>query len=208
VDQAARRAQLLDAAVAAVRDHGPDVSMEQVAAEADLTRPILYQHFGDRAGLAQAIIQRFVDGVAEGVVDAFAAGADRGAVKALIDTFVDLVAGDPDIYRFVVRESSKAAATGAERAEEMVPRLLGFEELSTSISEVLAEQLRAAGQDPSVAEAIAFADMGLVLAGCEWWLSRRSMDRDALVELLTRIVWAGLVELGIREAGGGAHRAT
>ena len=203
-DQAVRRTQLLEAGIRAVRRHGPDVSMEQVAAEAGVTRPILYQHFGDRAGLAEAIIRRFVDGVTERISGAFTDGADRAAVRTLISTFVDLVAEDPDVYRFVVRESSKAAATGADRAEEMVPRLLGFEEISASLSFVLAEELRAGGSDPAVAEAVAeavaFADMGLVLAACEWWLSRRSMAGDELVELITRLVWAGLVEVGA-----GAH---
>lgn len=201
VDQEVRRAQLLETAVGAVRTHGPDVSMEQVAELAGVTRPILYQHFGDRAGLASAIVRRFVDGVTAGVAGAFSGGADREAVRTLIATFVDIVAGDPDVYRFVVRESSKAAATGAGRAEDMVPRLLGFEEISESLSVVLADQIRASGGDPSVADAVAFADMGLVLAAGEWWLSRRQMPRDELVELLTRLVWAGLAEVGATPPG-------
>src|SRR5829696_7177737 len=53
-----RRAELLDAAERAIRRIGPQASMDELAAEAGITKPILYSHFGDKAGLARALAER------------------------------------------------------------------------------------------------------------------------------------------------------
>ncbi|HEU4481075.1 MAG TPA: helix-turn-helix domain-containing protein, partial [Actinomycetota bacterium] len=50
-----RRIELLEAADRALRREGPLVSMNAIAAEAGVTKPILYRHFGDKGGLYQAI---------------------------------------------------------------------------------------------------------------------------------------------------------
>src|SRR5215208_3544992 len=55
----ARREQLLDAAKAAVAEHGiHGVSIEAVARGAGVTRPIVYRHFRDLAALLDALIER------------------------------------------------------------------------------------------------------------------------------------------------------
>src|SRR5690606_36648973 len=49
--RAARRAQLLEDAVEAIRERGPGATMEQLARRGGVTKPILYRHFRDRYGL-------------------------------------------------------------------------------------------------------------------------------------------------------------
>ena len=61
VQRGERREELLNAAIAGIRKHGPSASMDSLAAEAGITKPILYRHFGDRAGLVSAIADRFAD---------------------------------------------------------------------------------------------------------------------------------------------------
>src|SRR5437763_1568648 len=57
--RAERRTELLEAAVRAIRRVGPTVSMDAIAAEAGVTKPIIYRHFGDRVGLASALAEQF-----------------------------------------------------------------------------------------------------------------------------------------------------
>ncbi|MGH2819151.1 MAG: helix-turn-helix domain-containing protein, partial [Actinomycetota bacterium] len=45
---------LLDAADNVVRRDGPEASMQKIAAEAGITKPILYRQFGDKGGLYRA----------------------------------------------------------------------------------------------------------------------------------------------------------
>ena len=54
-----RRPVLLEAAATAIRRHGPGASMTQIAAQAGVTKPILYRHFRDRDGLVHALAERF-----------------------------------------------------------------------------------------------------------------------------------------------------
>jgi AcrR family transcriptional regulator len=61
--RAARREELLDAAIRCIRGEGPGISMERIAAEAGVTKPILYRHFRHRADLEDAIALRFTDAI-------------------------------------------------------------------------------------------------------------------------------------------------
>src|ERR1700676_3545247 len=54
----ARREELVDAAVAAIRAHGAGVGMDEIAAQAGVSKPILYRHFIDRADLWLAVSRR------------------------------------------------------------------------------------------------------------------------------------------------------
>lgn len=110
---AARRRALLDAARRAIRAHGPDVSMEQIAAEAGISRPILYRHFGNRQGMAEAVAHDAVAGVLGGReqaaspprVPAISDGLNlRDTLQELVRQYLDFVDEDPDLYRFIVRQ--------------------------------------------------------------------------------------------------------
>ncbi|MEU1097709.1 helix-turn-helix domain-containing protein, partial [Streptomyces sp. NPDC005877] len=56
-----RRRELLEAADRVVLRDGPKASMNAIAAEAGITKPILYRHFGDKGGLYRALAQRHTD---------------------------------------------------------------------------------------------------------------------------------------------------
>src|SRR3954462_10064056 len=60
-DREARREALLDAADRIVQRDGPAVSMASIAAEAGITKPILYRHFGDKGGLYAALAERHTE---------------------------------------------------------------------------------------------------------------------------------------------------
>lgn len=56
-----RRRELLEAADRVVLRDGPQASMNAIAAEAGITKPILYRHFGDKSGLYAALAKRHTD---------------------------------------------------------------------------------------------------------------------------------------------------
>lgn len=56
-----RRRELLEAADRVVLRDGPQASMNAIAAEAGITKPILYRHFGDKGGLYAALAMRHTD---------------------------------------------------------------------------------------------------------------------------------------------------
>ena len=190
--RAERREELLDAAERAIRRIGPQAVMDQLAAEAGITKPILYSHFGDRAGLAQALAERASEEVIAAVNGALqSAAATRSpqeVARAGITAFCDFVERDPNVYRFLVQNTFGYT-------HPMSSRLLT--EIASRISKLLGRALRDAGADSGAAEPWAFGMVGLAFAGAEWWMERRMMPKNDLVEYLTELLWSGLSGAGL-----------
>src|SRR5687767_9777206 len=102
-ERQARRDALMDAAVEAIREHGPNASMEDLARAAGVTKPILYRHFGHRDGLTAALATRFADGLQSTLQAALVAGTEpRETLEKTIDAYLEFVERDPAVYRFLV----------------------------------------------------------------------------------------------------------
>lgn len=185
-DPIERRHELLEAATRTIRRVGPNASMDDIAAEAGLTKPILYSNFGDKAGLAAALAEHNLTELMPKVLAAFDGDFEpRRATREAIDIFITFVERDPEVYRFLVR----GVGALAERSFNE-QRLVA--EFGLRLAQVLRTQLHHTEVDTGPAEVWAFAILGLVFAGAEWWLIRPTMSRDALVDYLTALVWSGL----------------
>ncbi len=55
-----RREELIDAAVRSVKRHGPEAGMDQIAADAHTSKPVIYRYFADKTDLHRAVTQRVV----------------------------------------------------------------------------------------------------------------------------------------------------
>ena len=184
-----RREELLDAAMAAVRRDGPTVSMEAIATEAGVTKPIVYRHFGDRSGLVAALASRFSDELMGALRTSLQQAAEpRDLLVGTIDAYLAFVEREPNLYRFVVHHVD----SGAEE-------LSGFvRQVAQEVAVVLGERLRQIGYDSGAAEPWAYGLVGMVHLAGDWWVERAAMPRARLVEYLTTMVWDGLA--GLEEA--------
>jgi AcrR family transcriptional regulator len=102
----ARREQLLDATKAIVaRDGFHAVSIEAVAREAGITRPIVYGHFEDLPGLLEALVRRegarALGQLAKVLPDDLAADPREQLVAALRG-YLEAVRADPETWRLVL----------------------------------------------------------------------------------------------------------
>jgi AcrR family transcriptional regulator len=196
-EREARKAVLLDAAVDAIRRHGPDVSMEDLAKAAGVTKPILYRNFGHRDGLTSALAARFADGLQQTLLSAMAAGNPPGeTLVKTIDAYLEFVERDPEVYRFLVR---RLLVNEQADADLSVGNFL--RQVSNQVALVLGEQLRAANLDSGGAEPLAYGLVGMVHAAGDWWLERRTMPRATLVDYLYRLLSDGFSGLGLGPDG-------
>ena len=155
-----------------------------------MTKPILYAHFGDKAGLAAALSDRFASDLVPQVLGAFGADLEAPAmVRPAIDTFIGFVQADPDVYRFLVRGFAGSESSFVD--QELV-KAFGLQ-----LAQVLRTGLRSAGEDSGPAELWAFAILGAVFSAAEWWLARPVMSRADLVEYLSTLVWRGASQAAI-----------
>ena len=182
-----QRAHLIESAITVIKRDGPGASMDQMAAQAGVTKPILYRHFSDRAGLVAAIAEFAFSQVSDGLDAALHAEATpRELVASTIDTYLVFIESDPAVYRFLVQRGVSEAGVSIN---DYIWRT------SRQVAVVLGEALRAAGVDSEPAEAWAFGIVGMVHASGDWWLERGALPRARLTEYLTSLVCDGLPDL-------------
>ena len=186
-----RRDRFLDAAVEAIRREGPTVSMEAIARQAGVTKPIVYRLFGDREGLLAALGQRMAGEIMAEVTTALEQGpADpKDMLRRAIRAYVTLIDTETEVYRFVTERTVGGATITGLAAE-----------VARAIAVVLGEQLRAAGADSGAAEPWAFGIVGMVHLSGDWWVRTRTLPREQLVTYLVDLLWDGFAALAPDDA--------
>ena len=191
-----RREQLLAAADRVVQRVGSAASMNVIAAEAGITKPILYRHFGDKSGLYHALAERHIDQLLERLRDALLTrGGLRARTRATVDAYLAAVEEQPQVYRFLL-----------ERAAVEVPdvrgQVVGFvrrfgDELAVGIR----NEPELGKVDPQRAVVWAHAIAGMVQATGDWWLDHPEAPRHAVVDQLVALLWDGFAGLAARREG-------
>jgi AcrR family transcriptional regulator len=190
--KAQRRATLATAASELFAQRGYDhASLDELAAQVGVTKPIVYRHFASKKDLYLELLAAHRDELlrtlAEGMTEA---GPLAERVPAVADgwfayveahpfawamLFAD-VTGDPEIRAFhaTMRDTARAVIAGLvkdERGLTLAPDLL-----------------------MPVAELLRSGMTGLAL----WWLEHRDVPRATLVEAITQTTWHGLADASDR----------
>ncbi len=183
--RSAKREQLLEAAIAVVRREGPGASMDEIAREAGITKPIIYRAFGDREGLTAAIADRFADELAATLAEQMTREDTtyREAVSLTIDAYLAFIERDPKIVRFLVSRDFGDP-------NNATPRLI--QKICALVASSIHEELRTNKLDTGVAEPWAYAIVGAVHLAGDRWLENKTMTRSSLTEYLTALVWDGM----------------
>ncbi|HEX5568498.1 MAG TPA: TetR family transcriptional regulator [Streptomyces sp.] len=202
-----RRRELLEAAERVVLRDGPGASMNAIAAEAGITKPILYRHFGDKGGLYRALAVRHTDALVDALRAALDAPTDRRErVEAALDTYLASIEARPQVYRFLMHPAEEPAEEpggdrGFDVGQHSAPllRRLG-EELAT----VIAERVDL-GPDEGRERARVWGHgiVGMMHAAGDWWLRERPCPRERLVRHLADLLWGGLATASDRIGGPG-----
>lgn len=193
-----RRAQLLAAADIVVRAKGPAASMEDIAAEAGVSKPIVYRHFGDKRGLYRVLAERYVTELLGRLQTALAAHTDpRARLGATLETYLGFVEEHRQAYCFLLDPSAQAGSRAALSA------------FVRGIGEVVAGELASGapeGPRADAARAWGHAIVGAVQLAGDWWLDTEPMPREDLAEVLCALLWSGLS--AAPEVLGGRARTT
>jgi AcrR family transcriptional regulator len=166
-----------------------ETSMEEIAEEAGVTKPVLYQHFSSKAELHRELLAS----VGEDVVSAITEGA-----KAESDPKGRVQVGFGSYFRWV-REHTSAFHLlfgGSSRQED------GSSEVVRAIEDRMAEVVGTfieAGVDATHQELLGYAIVGLGEITARQWVARPGPldveEGDLLAERLAGLVWAGLRSL-------------
>ncbi|MEV6104533.1 TetR family transcriptional regulator [Streptomyces sp. NPDC051940] len=198
-----RRRELLEAADRVVLRDGPGASMNAIAAEAGITKPILYRHFGDKGGLYRALAERHTDGLLASLRAALDAPAGRRErVEATLDTYLAAIELRPQVYRFLMHpaEPAQPAEGGFETARHAAPLL---RRLGEELAEVILERVDLGPGSALQARAWGHGIVGMMHAAGDWWLSEQPCSRAEVVRCLADLLWGRLAVAPDRAGGPG-----
>jgi AcrR family transcriptional regulator len=188
--RAEREQQVLDIAHARFAAYGfAAVTMDDVAADAGVTKPLLYAYFGNKERLYLACMERAGDAMLATVLDAV--GPATGPADALrrgLRAFFAFVDEDRDAWRVLFDETLPAGGEIAARVAEYRERILGF--IAQTLLARLPESRRA--RAATEIEALSTAVLGAAEALARWWLRTGAMPAAEAAELLIATVEPGL----------------
>ena len=192
-----RRQQLLDVARSLFAEKGFDgASIEEIAHRANVSKPVVYEHFGGKEGVYAVVVDREMQYLLASMTSALAEDAhprlllERAAVALL-----DYVEGSADGFRILVRASPVASATGTFSS------LLN--DIASQVEDILGRQFSSRGYDAKLAALYSQSLVGMVALTGQWWLDVRKPRKEEVAAHLVNLSWNGLSHLesapGLRE---------
>ena len=183
------------AALRVLSKDGPDLPMDAVAAEAGVTKPVLYRYFADKAALVRALGEYASSLLQLRLVPALTAeGPAMARIRGAVGAYFAIIDENPELYWLLARHGGADSSPGPG----VVARQKEF--IATTLTGVYGDYLRTFGLDSGAAEPWAFGITGLVQSTGEWWLDRRSMSRAQVTDYVSQLIWWALTGV-LREAG-------
>jgi AcrR family transcriptional regulator len=178
---------LIEAVIDAVRGCGSDVSIDQMAEVAGVSKPVLYAEFGDKMGVVDAVAVVLADRVERTVVDTVASAGIlqlEPVIEAIVDAMMTLIDEEPQLYAFLVR-----GVRTSDRGLLDNALVRAFHQKSSAVVDLFAASVR---KD----ELAVLTDglFGFMVASVESWLAVRRPEKARLVHTLSVVIRAGLEE--------------
>ena len=198
-----RREQLIAVARGLFAERGFDAtSVEEVAARAQVSKPVVYEHFGGKEGLYAVVVDREITTISAAISSAI---TDPAGGTTVAPDAEDL--GTPDTPGSASRIAERAAlalltyiedspdgfrilSAGSDRAAGTYSTLLA--DVAIEVSGILASQFAAHDLDPRTAPLYAQMLVGIVAMPAQWWLENRSMSKEEVAAHMVNLAWNGL----------------
>jgi AcrR family transcriptional regulator len=181
-----RREQLLNVGRQLFAERGLEgTSIEEIAARADVSKPVVYEHFGGKEGLYAVVVDREVERITE-LATRLLSGQDimeKFEVAAV--ELLRYIQENSDGFRILVRDSSPGSGTFASLISD----------IASQVEYILGDVLKERGYDPKLAPMYAQMLVGMVAFTGQWWLDARKPDVEEVAAHLVNLAWNGLSKL-------------
>jgi AcrR family transcriptional regulator len=182
--------QTLTAAHALFAERGyAAVKMDEIAASVGVTKPLLYNYFGNKEQLYISCMAQAGDALTATVAEAVATSATPGeALGAGVRSFFAFLDSDRAAWAVLFDETLPRGGEIAERVAEYRGRIV--ELVSGSLLEQLPQDRRDAVRVQF--EALSTALLGAAEALARWWLRSQEISAGEAAELLIATIEPGL----------------
>jgi AcrR family transcriptional regulator len=179
-----RRLAIINAAIAAIEDFGPDALTGQIADKAGVPRTHVYRHFEGKQALDFAVSRHVALQIGEQIRAGLATqGSPRDIISASISQHLGWIEAHPNLYRFLAQHAYAVNATGSPAVDDAKAAFAG------ELSALLAGYMRLFDMDTTPAERVVVGVVGMVDATAAWWLEHHDVPRAELTAALTEQVW-------------------
>lgn len=183
-----RREQLLDVGRTLFAEKGFEVvSVEEIAAKAGVSKPVVYEHFGGKEGLYAVLVDREMNYLLASMTDALTAGSARALLEQAGMALFDYIDTNPDGFRILVRDSPVSQSSGSF-ASLIV-------DVAAQVEHLLASQFDSHDISTKYAAVYSQALVGMVALTGQWWLDVRKPRKEEVVSHLVNLAWNGLEHL-------------
>jgi AcrR family transcriptional regulator len=183
-----RRAQLLDVGRRLFAERGLDgTSIEEIAARAGVSKPVVYEHFGGKEGLYAVVVDREVERFLTMATTLLEGEDTMAKFEIAAVQLLKYIQENSDGFRILVRDSNPTSGSGTFASL--------ISDIASQVEHILGDVLKARGYDPKLAPVYAQMLVGMVAFAGQWWLDARKPKLEEMAAHLVNLAWNGLSQL-------------
>lgn len=183
-----RRQQLLEIGRELFAERGFDAtSVEEIAARAGVSKPVVYEHFGGKEGIYAVVVDREMRTLLGMMGEALTAEHARSKIEKAALALLRYVEEDSVGFRVLTRDSHVASGTGSFASL--------INDIASQVEHIMADEFAERGYDPALAPMYAQALVGMWALTGQWWLEVRKPKREVVAAHLVNLAWNGLSSL-------------
>ena len=183
-----RREQLLDIGRRLFAERGLDgTSIEEIAAQAGVSKPVVYEHFGGKEGLYAVVVDREVGRFLTMATELLSGEDTMEKFELAAVALLHYIEDNSDGFRILVRDSNPASGSGTFASL--------ISDIAGQVEYILADVLKERGYDPKLAPVYSQMLVGMVAFAGQWWLDVRKPKLEEMAAHLVNLAWNGLSEL-------------
>src|SRR5690242_5821372 len=182
---AERREQLIEIARTVFSEKGFDgASVEEIAANAGVSKPVVYEHFGGKEGVYAVVVDREVRQLLGMMREALSAGSPRLLLEQAAFALLDYIEQSSEGFRILVRDTPLGAASGSYVSI--------ISDIATRVEGILVDEFKKRGFDAKAAPMYSQMLVGMVGTTGQWWLNARKPAKKVVAANLVNLAWNGL----------------
>jgi AcrR family transcriptional regulator len=181
-----RRAQLLVAALEVFTVAGyHSAAMDEIADRANVSKPVLYQHFPSKLELYLAVLDMHIDSLVFAIQKAIASNRENSSrVAATVEAYFGFIDSEGEAFRLLFESDMNLEPQVRERLNRMTYDCAAAVSAIISIDTGL-------GKEESMMLAVGI--IGTVQTSARHWLDRDGkIDRQRATELVMNLIWRGI----------------